>query len=231
MNADNKHDRLKRQFNQMLATTGDSLIDEQEEILDIFCDIDTHVTVDDIEERLKNDGNDVPRDIIKNTLDMFCKYGIAEKHLFKDEKEYYEHKHLHEHHDHMICVRCGKFFEFMNRGIEDLQRKVSHHYRFHPLWHNLEIYGLCDECYNKSEKTLTLAFVPPGQRVRIINVVGGYGIRKRLADLGLLPNTTLEVINNTGPFIVAVKGSRVALGLGIARKIAVTPIDEKDEEG
>ena len=63
-----------------------------------------------------------------------------------------------------------------------------------------------------------------GERVRIISIVGGYGARKRLADLGLIPGTEVEVINNTGPFIVAVKGSRVAVGLGIARKIVVEPI-------
>lgn len=46
----------------------------------------------------------------------------------------------------------------------------------------------------------------------------------RLAAMGLVPGTELEVLRNTphGPFLISVKGSRIMLGHGMARKIQVT---------
>jgi Fe2+ transport system protein FeoA len=52
---------------------------------------------------------------------------------------------------------------------------------------------------------------------------GGRQLRSRLAALGLLPGAELEVIQNSGqgPFVVAVKGSRIVIGRGMAARIAV----------
>jgi len=212
----------------MLTNTDVSLIDEQREILDLFCDTETHLTIEDAERLLKEKGMEIPRSLIENTFDLFSRYGIASKHSFHDGRVYYEHKHLKEHHDHMVCVNCGRTIEFFDPKIERLQIEAAARQKFHPLWHTLEIYGLCDECFGKSKEAIPLAFAPIGDRVKITSMVGGYGIRKRLTDLGLIPGAVLEVINNSGPFIVVVKGSRVAIGLGVARKIIVKPV-EKDE--
>lgn len=52
---------------------------------------------------------------------------------------------------------------------------------------------------------------------------GGHELRGRLAALGLLPGTELEVVRNSGhgPFVIAVKGSRVVIGRGMASRIEV----------
>lgn len=225
-----KIEKLKRQFLRMLANTGVSLMDEQKEILDIFCNTEKHLTVEDVEQELQKRKKEVPSQLIKSTLDMFSQYGIADKRTFKDRGVLYEHKHLEEHHDHMICVNCGKLIEFVEPRIENLQSDVSAKNKFHPLWHTLEIYGLCQSCFEKSKQPVPLAFVPVGERVRLLSIVGGYGVRRRLADLGLVPGAEFEVINNNGPFVLAVKGSRIAIGLGIARKVMVMPVEERVEE-
>ena len=222
--------QLKRQFLRMLANTGVSLIDEQKEILDIFCTTDQHLTVGDVERELHKRKKELPHQLIKSTLDMFCQYGIADKRTFKEGQVFYEHKHLQEHHDHMICVNCGKLVEFVDPKIENLQMEAAAKNKFHPLWHTLEIYGLCQSCFEKAKQTIPLAFAPIGERVRLLSIVGGYGIRRRLAELGLVPGIEFEVINNSGPFIIAVKGSRVAIGLGIARKVIVMPVEQSTQK-
>jgi len=70
---------------------------------------------------------------------------------------------------------------------------------------------------------MPLAMVAPGEEVRLTAIHGGLRMRKRLADLGLNLGMTVRVIQRDGhgPLILAVKGSRLALGRGMAHKIEV----------
>lgn len=71
---------------------------------------------------------------------------------------------------------------------------------------------------------MPLAFVLPGEEVRIDRLVGGRKVQQRLADMGLTPGTRIEVIkaSGPGPMIVAFRGSRLALGRGLSQKILVS---------
>jgi len=75
----------------------------------------------------------------------------------------------------------------------------------------------------KEDESMPLASVEARTLVKIVDVDAGRGLRSRLAALGLVPGTEVEVINNSsrGPFIVAIKESRVMLGRGMAQKIMV----------
>jgi Fe2+ transport system protein FeoA len=70
---------------------------------------------------------------------------------------------------------------------------------------------------------MPLTMVHEGSRAVLRSVDGGRQMRGRLAALGLLPGTELEVVQNSGkgPFIVAVRGSRIVIGRGMAARIEV----------
>lgn len=70
---------------------------------------------------------------------------------------------------------------------------------------------------------MPLTMVEQGRKVKLITIRAGRGLRSRLAELGLIPGVELEIIANSldGPFILAVKGSRVVIGRGMALKIDV----------
>ena len=70
---------------------------------------------------------------------------------------------------------------------------------------------------------MPLTMVQPGKRVRLIAVNAGRELQARLAVMGLVPGTEIEVLENSirGPFMLAVKGSRLMLGRGMAHKILV----------
>ena len=70
---------------------------------------------------------------------------------------------------------------------------------------------------------MPLAMVSPGEVVRVVNVRAGWGLTRRLADMGLLPGVQIRVINNQlrGPLIIDLRGSRLVLGHGMAQKILV----------
>lgn len=73
-------------------------------------------------------------------------------------------------------------------------------------------------------EAMPLTMVKAGQRVHLLAVDAGRGLRARLADMGLIPGVEIEVVSNAlhGPFIVAVKGCRMVLGHGITQKIMVS---------
>ena len=70
---------------------------------------------------------------------------------------------------------------------------------------------------------MPLTMVHEGARAVLRSIEGGRQMRGRLAALGLLPGTELEVIQNSGkgPFIVGVRGSRIVIGRGMAARIEV----------
>ena len=63
-----------------------------------------------------------------------------------------------------------------------------------------------------------------GQVVSVTNIVAGRGLKMRLASMGLIPKTKIQVLRNgkSGPVVISVKNTRVALGRGVAEKIIVT---------
>jgi len=70
---------------------------------------------------------------------------------------------------------------------------------------------------------MPLTMISEGKKAVLRSIEGGRQLRSRLASLGLLPGAELEVIQNSGhgPFVVAVKGSRIVIGRVMAERIVV----------
>ena len=70
---------------------------------------------------------------------------------------------------------------------------------------------------------MPLAVVPEGARVTVIELAGGPEMRRRMADLGIIPGGVLRIVRSgcRGPVVVMVGGSRLALGHEVARRILV----------
>lgn len=76
---------------------------------------------------------------------------------------------------------------------------------------------------SKHEAVL-LTSIEAGQTVRLVAIEAGRRLQSRLAAMGLVPGVELRVVSNGGwgPFIVAVKDSRIMLGRGMSDKVYVT---------
>lgn len=70
---------------------------------------------------------------------------------------------------------------------------------------------------------MPLSMVQSGELVQVVAVRAGWGLQRRLADMGLTPGVRVKVINSQGrgPVILDLRGSRLALGHGVAHKIIV----------
>jgi ferrous iron transport protein A len=84
---------------------------------------------------------------------------------------------------------------------------------------------------SSSVTTSPLSHIPEGQRVRVVHIEGGRMIRRRLAELGLLPGSEVRVIRSyrSGPIVVVVRqDTRLVLGRGVAARIMVQAAGEQD---
>lgn len=71
---------------------------------------------------------------------------------------------------------------------------------------------------------MPLSMAQSGESVQVAAIRAGWGLQRRLADMGLTPGVRVKVINSggRGPVVLDIRGSRLALGHGIAHKIMVT---------
>ncbi len=84
---------------------------------------------------------------VYRTLKLLEESGLARSHRFADETTIFEPKlEKSEHHDHLICLKCGLIVEFVDNQIEKLQEKVAQKHGFLSEWHRLELYGYCRNC-------------------------------------------------------------------------------------
>jgi len=76
---------------------------------------------------------------------------------------------------------------------------------------------------------VTLATLPEGKEAVVIGIIAGRGLARRLAELGFMRGEKVKILRSgPGPVLVLVKGSKIALGWGVARKILVR--DSIEEE-
>lgn len=84
----------------------------------------------------------------------------------------------------------------------------------------------CPKDIDESElsgKRESLLGLKVGEKGIVVRIAGGHGACKRLNELGLVPGTKVEVVNKiaSGPVMIRVKGSKLALGRGLANKVEV----------
>jgi Fur family ferric uptake transcriptional regulator len=219
-----QHQQEREQFQEVLQSFNASRIEERLKVLDIFLSVEDHLSLTGLEGIIREKRPELlDREFLKETMEMFCQFGFAQKQLFETQEPVYEHHHLGMHHDHFICTRCGKIQEFANQNLERLQHAIAEQFQFHPLQHKMEIYGLCASCMAQREPALSLQYAANGERVRIVTILGGREVQTRLNDMGLTVGACLEIVSNhsSGPLIVASKGTRLAINAGLAKKVMV----------
>ncbi len=85
---------------------------------------------------------------IYRNLAFFEEEGLVESISFGKDGKKYEIGHRH-HHDHLVCIECGKIIEFIDDIIEKRQEEVAKEYNFKMVDHIMKIEGICQECQNK----------------------------------------------------------------------------------
>lgn len=101
-----------------------------------------HMTAEDVYKALLGMDEEVGLATVYRVLTQFEGAGIVMRHNFEGGRSVFEINHG-GHHDHMVCVECGKVFEFYDPAIEERQRKVAEKAGFTVDSHSLYMYGTC----------------------------------------------------------------------------------------
>ncbi len=128
-------------------------------ILDLFEQSDKrHMTAEDVYRLLTGEGHDIGLATVYRVLTQFEQAGILIRHHFDSDKAVFE-LNQGEHHDHLVCLQCGKVEEFVDAEIEKRQTRIAKERGFVIREHSLQIYAECikENCPNRK---------PTGRSVR-----------------------------------------------------------------
>ena len=133
-------------FRDFMTRKGLKTTQQREIILDGFLASDRHVSIEELYRQLRDRHPNIGYATVYRTLKLFAESGIAREIQFGDGQTRYEHANEGEHHDHLVCTRCGAIMEFHNDAIEAIQVEVAASYGFTIAYHKLELYGFCAKC-------------------------------------------------------------------------------------
>lgn len=104
-----------------------------------------HLSAEDVYRMLLAAGDDVGLATVYRVLTQFEEAGLVKRHHFEEGHSVFE-LNQGEHHDHLVCVKCGQVAEFVDDIIEKRQHAVVEKAGFQMTDHNLTIYGICANC-------------------------------------------------------------------------------------
>jgi Fur family transcriptional regulator, ferric uptake regulator len=102
-----------------------------------------HLTAEDVYQRLRESGEDVGLATVYRVLTQFQAAGLVIRHNFEGGRSVFE-VNQGGHHDHMVCLECGRVFEFYDPEIESRQASVAAKAGFIIEDHSMYLYGVCE---------------------------------------------------------------------------------------
>lgn len=105
-----------------------------------------HLSAEDIYKALIEMGEDVGLATVYRVLTQFETAGLVSRHNFEGGFSVYELA-QDSHHDHLVCIKCGRVEEFVDTVIEQRQKLISEKAHFKMTEHALNIYGFCQTCH------------------------------------------------------------------------------------
>src|SRR5450756_826989 len=126
-------------------------------ILDILADSSArHMSAEDIYKKLLVSNQDIGLATVYRALTQFEAAGLVTRHHFEGGHAVFElERGLH--HDHIVCVHCGRVEEFFDKVIEKRQSAIAEKHGFTLRDHSMTLYGECNgpDCTGQKKKRLT----------------------------------------------------------------------------
>jgi Fur family ferric uptake transcriptional regulator len=133
------------QLKELIKKRGLKQSAQREIILKTLYSYDEHLSPEEIFSIVKKENCSIGLATVYRTLSFLEKEGMVNSISFGlDGKKYELNKG--EHHDHMICLKCGKIIEFFDEKLEALQEEIAKKSGFKLITHQLNLYGICKEC-------------------------------------------------------------------------------------
>jgi Fur family ferric uptake transcriptional regulator len=124
-------------------------------ILDLFEQSNKrHMTAEEVYRLLTDDDQDIGLATVYRVLTQFEQAGLLIRHHFDSDRAVFE-LNQGDHHDHLVCLQCGKVEEFIDAEIEKRQHRIAKERGFAINDHSLQIYADCikENCPNRKPVT------------------------------------------------------------------------------
>ena len=136
--------RIHDAFTAHLAKNGLRLTHQRRRILDFFLKADRHLSQEEIYAALRQYG--LGRATVFRTLKMLEEAKLVDHVIGSNGTPRFELKVERPHHDHLICVECGRILEVRWPKLEAIQEETCRKIGFTPKWHRHEVFGRCRDC-------------------------------------------------------------------------------------
>ncbi len=140
---------LSFRFKELLSEGRLKATKQREEILHIFLNSHGHKSLPQIYAQVTKVNPKIGYTTVYRTLKLLTRLGLATERKFGDGETRYERTSERGHHDHLICLECGKILEFEDQALETLQDSIARRYHFKTFHHRMELYGLCSACNSR----------------------------------------------------------------------------------
>jgi Fur family ferric uptake transcriptional regulator len=136
-----------RQFEQALRERGLKSTSQRDDIARVFFAAESHLSIEELYRAVKKVNPRVGYATVYRTLKLLKEVGLAAERHFDDGQARFEAiESENQHHDHIICERCGKIVEFASHELERLQERIGRFLGFTVGRHRMELYGICAAC-------------------------------------------------------------------------------------
>ncbi|WP_200762243.1 Fur family transcriptional regulator [Nitrosophilus alvini] len=142
----------KNELHSLVKKRGLKYSLQREEILKILYKAKEHLSPEEILYKVKKSQKNIGLATVYRALSFLEKEGLINSISFGVEGKKYE-LNRGSHHDHMICLECGKIIEFFDEELELLQEKIAKKFGFKIVSHDMNLYGICKECSKEKKES------------------------------------------------------------------------------
>ena len=136
-----------RVFSRYLREQGLPVTQQRTAIAEVVFGSNDHLSVEEIEARVRGQGERIGKATVYRTLDLLVKSGLVAEHDFGEGFKRYEHRLSKQpEHEHLICLGCDQVTEFQSRELRKVEDQVHAEFGFRTTRFRLEVYGLCAAC-------------------------------------------------------------------------------------
>ncbi len=142
-----KKEEVVDELKKIVKQKGLKYTEQREVVLNILFHADGHLSAEEVYNLIKSENPDSNIGIatVYRALGFLEEVNLITSITFGTDGKKYE-SNTKEHHDHLICTKCGKIVEFLDDEIEKRQENIAIRNNFKITSHSMQLYGICATC-------------------------------------------------------------------------------------
>lgn len=134
------------EFIKFMTENGHNITNQRKRIAASFFELSGHHSLEEFYQHIGRKYPGIGQTTVYRTLKLLCDAGLATGIQFSDNITRYEVARPQLHHDHLVCLNCGKVVEICDSRIESLQKQIAEDNGFILTAHSHNLYGYCSDC-------------------------------------------------------------------------------------